>query len=147
MKARYGRFDNRLIAVYPAGSGTVAKTARDLTRDAMFGWHTWVWARLQAKTGKGKVRKPWPPTGQISPKRGDPNGQGVPTWPTSAAPDPPVITSRNPHTGPVPSAGALKVLDEYFAWRRTPEGEAFVKYAYSGSRGILPLGRLDPRLL
>jgi para-nitrobenzyl esterase len=32
-----------------------------------------------------------------------------------------------PHTGPVPSAEALKSLDAYFAWRRTPQGEAFVK--------------------
>jgi len=34
---------------------------------------------------------------------------------------------QTPHTGPVPSADALKVVDEYFAWRRTPVGEAFVK--------------------
>ncbi len=27
--------------------------------------------------------------------------------------------------GPVPSARSLEVLDAYFAWRRTPEGEAF----------------------
>jgi len=35
--------------------------------------------------------------------------------------------AETPHTGPVPSADALKVMDQYFAWRRTPEGEAFVK--------------------
>ena len=35
--------------------------------------------------------------------------------------------AQTPHTGPVPSADALKVMDQYFAWRRTPEGEAFVK--------------------
>jgi para-nitrobenzyl esterase len=29
--------------------------------------------------------------------------------------------------GPVPSAKALDVLDTYFAWRRTPEGEAWAK--------------------
>jgi len=29
--------------------------------------------------------------------------------------------------GPVPSAGALEVLDQYAAWHRTPEGEAYVK--------------------
>jgi carboxylesterase type B len=33
----------------------VAKTARDLTRDAAFGWHSWTWARLQSRTGKSKV--------------------------------------------------------------------------------------------
>jgi para-nitrobenzyl esterase len=29
--------------------------------------------------------------------------------------------------GPVPSADALEVLDGYFAWRRTPEGEAWAE--------------------
>jgi hypothetical protein len=29
--------------------------------------------------------------------------------------------------GPVPNADALKVLNSYFAWRRTPEGEAWAK--------------------
>ena len=57
-------------------------------------------------------------------KRGDPNGQGVPTWPTFSDANPAVMYfAQTPHTGPVPSAGALKVLDEYFAWRGTPEGE------------------------
>jgi hypothetical protein len=32
-----------------------------------------------------------------------------------------------PHTGPVPRAESLKSLDAYFAWRRTPEGEAWAK--------------------
>ena len=35
--------------------------------------------------------------------------------------------AQTPHMGPVPSAEALKVLDAYFAWRRTPEGDAWVK--------------------
>ncbi len=177
VKSRYGPFADRLIAAYPAGTGTVAKTARDLTRDAMFGWHTWVWARLQAKTGKSKVfyyhfdRHPDYPadspragygTGhgadvpyvfehlnasnpQVTKvdlaisdamatywtnfaKFGDPNGPGVPKWPAFSDASPVVMYfSGTPHTGPVPSADALKVLDRYFAWRRTPEGEAFVK--------------------
>jgi len=55
VKARYGPFADKLIAVYPPGSGTVAKTARDLTRDAAFGCHTWIWARLAARTGRSKV--------------------------------------------------------------------------------------------
>jgi len=29
--------------------------------------------------------------------------------------------------GPVPSADALEVLDAYFAWRRSPEGDAWAK--------------------
>jgi para-nitrobenzyl esterase len=34
---------------------------------------------------------------------------------------------QTPHVGPVPSADSLKVLDAYFAWRRTPEGDAWAK--------------------
>src|SRR5450759_4408020 len=177
VKARYGPFADRLIAAYPPGSGTVAKTARDLTRDAMFGWHTWVWARLQAKTGKSKVffycfdQHPDYPAGSpragygsghgaevryvfehLDPanpqttktdlaiseamatywtnfaKRGDPNGEGVPAWPAFSDANPTLMYfAQTPHTGPVPSADALGVLDQYFAWRRTPDGEAFVK--------------------
>ena len=40
---------------YPAGGNDVPKTARDLTRDAAFGWHTWTWARLQARSGQAKA--------------------------------------------------------------------------------------------
>ncbi|MDP4245942.1 MAG: carboxylesterase family protein [Bacteroidota bacterium] len=52
---RYEKFADELIAAYPPGTGTVAKTARDLSRDAAFGWHTWSWATLQADRGKSKV--------------------------------------------------------------------------------------------
>lgn len=55
VKARYGKFADDLIKAYPVGEKTVPKTARDLARDAAFGWQTWAWANLQAKTGKSKV--------------------------------------------------------------------------------------------
>lgn len=173
VKNRYGKFADDLIKAYPPGSNTVAKTARDLTRDVAFGWHTWVWARLQSQTGKGKVfyyyfdqhpdypadspragygtghgaDVPYvfqhlnPNNPQTRPadleisdamstywvnfaKRGDPNGEGVPKWPAFSDSNPQVMYFHNtPYPGPVPSADALKVLDNYFAWRRTPEGE------------------------
>jgi len=179
VKNRYGPFAESLLEAYPAGSGTVPKTARDLARDAAFGWHTWSWARLQAKTGKCKVfyyyfdqhpeyAEGSPRAGYGSPhgmdvayvfqhlnasnpritkadleiseamstywvnfaKHGDPNGEGLPAWPAFNDPNPLVMYfSQTPHTGPVPSAEALKSLDAYFAWRRTPEGEAFVRQA------------------
>jgi len=55
VKLRYGKFAEDLLQVYPVDENTVPKTARDLSRDAAFGWHTWSWARLQNKTGKSKV--------------------------------------------------------------------------------------------
>ena len=54
VEKRYGPFAEKLLAVYPVGSNTVPKTARDLMRDAAFGWHTWSWALLQARTGKSR---------------------------------------------------------------------------------------------
>jgi para-nitrobenzyl esterase len=177
VKARYGPFADRLLKAYPVGTDTVPKTARDLTRDAAFGWHTWIWAKLQAKTGHSKVfyyyfdRHPdypadSPRAGYGSPhgmdvayvfehldsskpgitktdleisdamstywvnfaKYGDPNGPGVPGWPAFNDAHPEVMYfDKTPHPGPVPSAKALEVLDAYFAWRRTPEGEAWAK--------------------
>lgn len=56
VRERYGPFAGRLLAAYPGGETPAAKkTARDLTRDTAFGWHTWSWARLQTKTGKSPV--------------------------------------------------------------------------------------------
>jgi para-nitrobenzyl esterase len=176
VKSRFGPFADKLIAAYPPGTGTVAKTARDLMRDAAFGWQTWIWARLQSKTGKSKVfyyyfdqhpdypadspqagrgsshgqevdyvfqhmntnQQPTKSDAAISEamatywtnfaKFGDPNGTGLPKWPAFSDANPILMYfAQTPHTGPVPSADALKVMDQYFAWRRTPEGEAFVK--------------------
>jgi len=61
-------------------------------------------------------------------KYGDPNGQGVPKWPVFTIANPMVMYfSQTPHPGPVPSAVSLKVLDAYFRWRRTAEGNAWAK--------------------
>ena len=53
--ARYGSFADSLLKAYPTDKTNVPKTARDLTRDAAFGWHTWTWARMQASLGKHKA--------------------------------------------------------------------------------------------
>ncbi|HVV73068.1 MAG TPA: carboxylesterase family protein, partial [Verrucomicrobiae bacterium] len=55
VQKRYGPFAERLLAVYPPGTNSVPKTARDLMRDAAFGWQTWSWARLQSRTGKANI--------------------------------------------------------------------------------------------
>ncbi|MDP4208215.1 MAG: carboxylesterase family protein [Bacteroidota bacterium] len=177
VNARYGRFADDLIKAYPATENTVPKTARDLARDAAFGWHTWSWARLQAKTGKSKTflyyfdqhpdyPKESPRYGFGSPhgqdvayvfmhldasnpqttksdldiseamgtywtnfaKYGTPNGKGSVEWPAFNEEKPSVMYfQQTPHVGSVPSLGSLKVLDNYFKWRRSPEGETWAK--------------------
>ncbi len=171
-KTRYGKFADALVKAYPAGETTVPKTARDLARDAAFGWQTWSWARLQAKLGKANVylyyfdQHPDYPEGSRnygsgSPhgqevafvfkhlggnsseddkaiseamatywtnfaKNGDPNQAGMPIWPTFSDEKPAVMHfNKTPNVGTVPSLESLKVLDSYFEWRRTPEGEAW----------------------
>jgi len=61
-------------------------------------------------------------------KYGDPNGQGVPAWPSFSDKNPEVMyLGPTAHTGPVPGVESLKVLDGYFEWRRTTEGQAWAK--------------------
>ncbi|HNW49813.1 MAG TPA: carboxylesterase family protein [Prolixibacteraceae bacterium] len=177
VKSRYGKFADELVKAYPAGTNSVPKTARDLMRDAAFGWQTWSWARLQSQTGKSKVffyhfdqhpdyPKDSPKYGYGSPhaqdisyvfqhldtnnpettksdleiseamatywtnfaKYGNPNGKGLPEWPAFSDANPVLMYfSQTPHTGPVPSLESMKVLDSYFKWRRTPEGEKWAK--------------------
>jgi len=173
VRNRYGPYAKKLLKFYAADSDATAKrSARDLIRDAAFGWHNWVWARLQSRTGKSKVFYFYfdqvPPRGENSPfkdaravhasemmyvfkhldqinlkwtladreieeamatywtnfaKYGDPNGEGVPQWPAFSETNPMVMHfNETPHVGTVPNPKQLEGLDEYFAWRRTPDG-------------------------
>ncbi len=80
---RYGPYADSLLAAYPLEDNAVTKTARDLARDAAFGWQTWSWARLQAKTGDSNVFYYYfdkhPDYPEDSPKYGygSPHGQEV----------------------------------------------------------------------
>ena len=168
VKTRYGKFADDLIKAYPVGTNAVPKTARDLMRDAAFGWHTWSWARLQSQTGKSKafyyyfdqhaanqpgswhgmdvayvfhhLNRRSPKTdleisdaachllGELRQARRPQRrrrSRVAGLQRQRSAGD--VFRPRTPHIGPVPSAEPLKVLDAYFAWRRTPEGEAWAK--------------------
>jgi para-nitrobenzyl esterase len=174
VKQRYGKFAEALLEAYPVTETSVPKTARDLSRDAAFGWQTWSWARLQAKMGKSKAYLYYfdqhpnypedsPQYGYGSPhgqdvayvfmhvnadnesdvalsdaigtywtnfaKSGNPNGEGVPEWKAFSDEDQNVmyLTGPTPFLGPVPSAESLEVLDDYFEWRRTPEGEKWAE--------------------
>lgn len=55
VETRYGDFAEDLLKAYPLQNKMVTKTARDLSRDAAFGWHTWSWANLQSQTGRSNV--------------------------------------------------------------------------------------------
>nr|MCR4860940.1 carboxylesterase family protein [Bacteroidales bacterium] len=55
VRQRYGPWADRLLAAYPVQGKAVVKTARDLMRDAAFGWHSVSWARLQARHGGSNV--------------------------------------------------------------------------------------------
>jgi para-nitrobenzyl esterase len=56
IRAGYGDYADKILAAYPGGTDPDAlRSSRDMFRDATFAWPTWTWARLQSKTGKGKV--------------------------------------------------------------------------------------------
>ena len=163
---RFGMYADTLLAVYPVSGETVPKSGRDLLRDASFGWHTWIWASLQAKKGQSNIYmyyfdqhdpSPQPPrpadygsahgqevgyvfqTGKPSldgdeellyqiaeywtnfARTGNPNGENLPEWPAFTTDNHQVMyfTGSGSHAAPVPDEDAMKVLDEYFGWRRT----------------------------
>jgi para-nitrobenzyl esterase len=86
VRARYGPHADSLLAAYPANDDTTAKQAsRDLMRDVAFGWHNWVWARLQARRGRAKVfyyyfeqKPPYPAGSRFAETKGVPHGAEIP---------------------------------------------------------------------
>ena len=53
-------------------------------------------------------------------KTGDPNGTGLPAWPAFTDADQQVMNLNDPsHAIPTPNLDKLKVLDGYYAWRRS----------------------------
>ncbi len=83
VRERYGEYADRLLEAYPVAENSVPKSARDLTRDAAFGWHTWSWARLQSENGKSPVylyyfdQHPEYPADSPRHGYGSPHGQDV----------------------------------------------------------------------
>ena len=52
VKTRFGQFAPSLLEAYPFAKNSIPRSARNLFRDAAFGWHTWSWAKLQSQYGK-----------------------------------------------------------------------------------------------
>ena len=98
-QVRYGPFADKLLQAYPAGADLVTKTARDLMRDAAFGWQTWAWATLQVQTGKSKVfyyyfdQHPRHPEGSPQADHGMAHGMDVPYVFQTLNPEDPILTA------------------------------------------------------
>lgn len=177
VQRRFGPFADSLLLAYPLTNNEVKRSARNLMRDAAFGWHTWSWARLQSQTGKSSVflyyfdqhapREEGSPQAdhgtphgvdvpfvfknldannpnttqsdlEISEimatywtnfaKNGNPNSEGVTEWPAFTNEYPQAMyLGPDARVGSVPDEASLKVLDAYFAWRRSPEGVEWAK--------------------
>ena len=172
VNSRFGPFAAPLIKAYSIREDRITRSARDLIRDAAFGWHTWSWAKLQARHGKSPayfyVFDQHPQYPQGSPKSGDgsphgqeiayvfqqldpnhsgtsksdlaiseamatywtnfakygnPNGKEVPHWPAfDDTTERVMYFKQQPQIGPLLDKKSIEVLDQYFHWRRTPEG-------------------------
>jgi para-nitrobenzyl esterase len=73
--------DNLFKAYPPDASGSIKQAARDVLREASFGWHTWVWAKLQnARRGSPAYvyfmdqRPPYPADSRNADVAGVPHG-------------------------------------------------------------------------
>ena len=177
VERRFGSFSNGLLEAYPLNENRIGRSARNLMRDAAFGWHTWSWARLQSRNGKSDVYYYYfdqhPERAEDSPqfdhgtphgvdvpfvfmnldrenpqttesdlaiseimgtywtnfaKYGHPNGEGVPEWPAFSEENPVVMyLGPTAYLDKVPDEASLKVLDNYFKWRRSNEGKEWAQ--------------------
>ena len=56
IRTEYGPFAERMLELYPATTDEETFGAlSDIFRETAFAWPTWAWAKLQQKTGKGRV--------------------------------------------------------------------------------------------
>jgi para-nitrobenzyl esterase len=56
IKSQYGSQADTILGAYSHSTDAeAAKSSKELSRDSMFAWSTWTWARLQSEKGKGKA--------------------------------------------------------------------------------------------
>lgn len=133
-KARYGPYADKLLAAYPAGDDASAKqAARDLARDAGFGWHNWVWARLQAERGKARVyyyyfeqKPPYPAGSRFAEVKGVPHGAEIPY----------VFGHVPPATAPAPGDIAWRPQDQVLSDQVVSYWTNFVKTGDPNGAGL-----------
>ncbi|MFO1503200.1 MAG: carboxylesterase family protein [Steroidobacteraceae bacterium] len=85
-RVRFGPYADRILKAYPPdASGSIKQAARDVMREASFGWHTWVWAKLQSQRGKSPAyvyymdqRPPYAADSRNADVAGVPHGQELP---------------------------------------------------------------------
>ena len=147
-RARYGPFADKLLAAYPASDDAGAKqAARDLARDAGFGWHNWVWARLQSKRGKAKVfyyyfeqKPPYPAGSRFAEVKGVPHGAEIPY----------VFGHVSPPASPGPNDIVWGPRDQALSDRVVSYWTNFVKTGDPNGAGLPPwpaFSQAEPRVM
>ena len=85
-RTRFSAHADPIFKAYPPdANGSIRQAARDVLRDASFGWHTWVWARLQSSRGGSPAyvyymdqRPPYPADSRNADVAGVPHGAELP---------------------------------------------------------------------
>ncbi|MGV2871897.1 carboxylesterase/lipase family protein [Colwellia sp. E150_009] len=80
---RFGKYAPSLLDAYSIPKDRISRSARNLIRDAAFGWHTWSWAKLQSQKGTSPAylyffdQHPEYPKGSDKYGYGSPHGQDI----------------------------------------------------------------------
>ncbi len=85
-RVRFGPHADAILQAYSVErEGSVKQAARNILREASFGWHTWVWAKLQTERGGSNAyvyyfdqRPPYPADSRFADVAGVPHGAELP---------------------------------------------------------------------
>jgi para-nitrobenzyl esterase len=85
-RTRFGPHADAILQAYSVErEGSVKQAARNILREASFGWHTWVWAKLQTERGGSDAyvyyfdqRPPYPADSRFADVAGVPHGAELP---------------------------------------------------------------------
>jgi para-nitrobenzyl esterase len=85
-RVRFGPYADSILRAYAVErEGSVKQAARNVVREASFGWSTWVWAKLQTERGGSDAfvyffdqRPPYPADSRFADVAGVPHGAELP---------------------------------------------------------------------